>query len=152
MSEEATALAWIISTLNGDSVIQALPSYDATAGIVSDTVAASQTTRPVFLVASQAGNDLTTAMGGKRIKSLLLFLVKASGLASDYDTLDIMNDRADYLLSPKPDGANSFPIQVASGAWILSCVRVNPHQLTYPQDSQLWTDLGGLYAIEVKIK
>lgn len=152
MSEFSTAMDWITSTLNNDSVIQALPSYDATAGIVDDTIAAQQTTRPVFLIESQDGDDKTTAMGGKRIKSLVLLLLKASGLSSDYDTLDTMNDRADFLLSPKPDGANAFPIQVTSGAWILSCVRMRPHQSTYDQNSKLWTELGGLYAVEVKIK
>ena len=152
MSELATATGWFVSTLNGDATLQALPGYDATMGLVWDTVAAQGTTNPIFLIEPQGGSDKTTAMGGKRIKSLVYLLLKASGLAKDYTTLDTMADRADYLLSPWPDGPNHFPIQVSSGAWILSCVRVDPHQSTYDQGSKLWSELGGLYAVEVKIK
>lgn len=149
MSEIAIAQGWIVSTLNNDPTIQAQPSYNATTGLVWDAEAPQETVPPFFILTFLGGNDVNTATGGHRIYSGPLFLLKAVGESKDYDLIKILADRADVLLMPKPTGLNSFP--VASGSsWILSCMRTQPHQLSYNENLKRYTELGGFYATEVK--
>jgi hypothetical protein len=149
MSEIAIAQTWIVSTLNNDPTIQAQPSYDATLGLVWDSVPPPQIKRPFFMLTFLGGNDVNTAQGGHRVYSGPVFLLKAVGESSQYDLIQILDNRANYLLMPKPDGANMFP--VASGSsWILSCERTAPHQLSYNENLKRYTELGGFWATQVK--
>lgn len=145
MSVQAQVLGWIASTLNGDATINTTPGW----GGVWDTTAPDDTSRPFFIIQVMAGDDVINLSGGKRIKSDLLIMVKAVGETSQYQTLETIYSRADTLLIPQPAGANLFPIILANVV-ILSSIRRTPHNLTYLSAGKLYTDLGGIYAIQAK--
>jgi hypothetical protein len=152
-TEAAQALSWITSTLNNDATIRGLASFDATNGIVWDGSAPRNTLRPFFIVqVMPGGQNIRTANERKRFAAGLIVLLKAVGEARQFATLDTMAAQADFLLSPKPDGNNQFPIQLASGAWILSCVQTANYEQPYIQAGKQYADLGGLWAVRVKVK
>ncbi len=137
MAETARARAWLYTTLTGDPTLQELIGRRVYHGRAPTD---AQYPFVVFQVLSP-GNDLV-AVGGIRVWSAPLFLIKAVGKGGGTGPLEPIVNRIDQLLHV---GSGS----VTNGV-IEECVRERPHDLPEVSDGVQFQNLGGEYRIRVR--
>jgi hypothetical protein len=140
--EAALGIQWLYGVLSGDTT---LLSY-ATGGV--HRAMAPPGTSPVYVIIShQSGLDVLT-VNAFRLMDNLLYQAKAVGPASMMDTIVAAAERIDQLLSPN-QGASSGTV---TGGYIGNCHREQPIFLDEPGliNGELWTNVGGLYRLEIK--
>jgi hypothetical protein len=127
--------------MQADSALMAA----ATGGIYRE-FAPMDTVPPYAMVQRQAGKDVNT-VNGIRIKVHILMQIKAvgpSGQGGNYTALEIIANRIDALFKDQRN------IGLPAGGGILACYRED--ELAYGEDvnAQPWSNLGGLYHIEIQ--
>ncbi len=140
--EIAAGYEFLTATLSGDSTLMSLVT-----GIYRG--AAPIDAMPPFVVMNfQAGQDVRSG-NEVRLLSKPLFLVKVVGPSTMMDTIVSAAARADALLQPQQGGHSSG---TATGAFIDACYRENPFaQEDPPVNGVQWSNLGGLYRLEVQL-
>lgn len=139
MSEITLAYKFIVAAMKADTALMA-----AATGGVHQGFAPIGTTAPYALVTKQSDRDVLT-MNATRVFSHMLLQIKAVGLTSDYDTLEIIANRIDALFGR--EGAST----PATGGIVLETYRES--QISYeentPPGAQI-SHLGGLYDIDLQ--
>lgn len=137
MSEAAQAFSWVVTTMQADSALMASAVGGAWQGF-ADIGTAS----PYALVAQQANAD-TLTMNAVRLFNSMLLQIKAVGPASNYAALVTIADRIDALF-----GRAGY-VALTSGG-VLSCYRESA--LVYDEivNGAAWSNLGGLYRINLQ--
>jgi hypothetical protein len=138
MSETAQAFAWIQSTLQADSAWVA-----ASTGGLAQGFADIGTVPPYTRYMQQSNADSLT-MNARRLFARGLFLIVAVGPTSNYAALVTIADRIDALF-----GSTSSVALSPSGG-ILESYREQSYAADYPVNGQAWSELGGLYQIDVQ--
>jgi hypothetical protein len=134
--ESMLALQWFNTVLTGDSTLMSLVP-----GNIYRAMAPPNTVTPFIIIALQASTDVIT-MNGFRLITSLLYQVKAVGPSGVTATLAQAAARIDDLL-----GLTSG---VVTGGAILSCIRDSPLQTDEIVNGELWTNIGGLYRIQIE--
>lgn len=138
MSETAQAFAWIYSTMTGDAQLMA-----AATGGVWQGMADIATVPPYALYLQQSNAD-TLTMNARRLFTRGLFQIKAVGPASNYAALVTIANRIDALF-----GSTSSVALSPSGG-VLESYREQSYSADYPINGQPWSELGGLYQIDIQ--
>lgn len=138
--EIAQAFQWVVSTLQGDSAWVA-----ASTGGVFQGRADIGTVGPYTLVTAQApGQDVLT-MNVKRLFTKITLQIKAVGPMSRYADLVTIADRIDALFG------RVGPTPLPSGG-VLESYREQAIAYEEPRliNGQAWSNLGGLYHIDLQ--
>lgn len=145
--EIALGLRFLYSTLTADSTLTALVP-----GGINRDFAEPGTIPPYVIFGHQAGSDVTTA-NGVRLMDDLLFQVKAVGPASITDTLVAAAERLDELLGGTDDGPVRNVAIVKNAAtigWVLACWRESPLMVPELPEGVHWSNIGGLYRMQLQ--
>lgn len=135
--EPAMGLAWIYSTLSGDSAMGSLAPGGFHRGLAPDGAAT-----PYVIFAHQAGTD-TLTMNAFRVISSHVYQIKAVGPASDTAALVAAASQIDVLFGGPGRGTTD-------GGLILSFYRESSFaidELVAP--GQKWSNFGGLYRLSI---
>src|SRR5258708_656211 len=139
MSETSQAYTWVSTTMQADSALMAA----ATGGVYRE-FAPMDTIPPYALVARQSGPDANTVNEVRVFVNILLQIkaVGPSGPGGNYATLEIIANRIDALFKDRRN------VGLPSGV-VLACYRES--ELAYGEivNGQPWSNLGGLYHIEL---
>lgn len=139
MTEIYQAYAYIVGAMKADTALTA-----AATGGVWQGFAPIDTPMPYALVTKQSDHDVLT-LNVNRVMSHLLLQIKAVGLTSDYDTLEIIANRIDALFGKQE--ASTPP----TGGIVLGTYRES--QISYeeaPAPGVQISHLGGLYDIDLQ--
>ena len=136
MHELVIADTWLVATLSGDATIAA-----AATGGVHDGNAPQGTAAPYVIIAYQSGSDVV-GLGGRRVLTNPLYLVKVVGQAESYADLQPIANRVDQLLHAATG--------TAAGGRVLSCVRETPVKYPETKNGIPYRHLGGLYRLQVQ--
>jgi len=140
-NENLIAERFIDSQLRGAGIEDDPP--DELMELVSDRVyayAAPQgVTYPFIVHGRQASTDFTL-LGGTRLWSDLLYLVRAVGRVSSWSSLAPIADLIDARLHEK-----SGPVE--GGGAVLSCIRVEPFTLVEVVAGVQYRQMGGVYRL-----
>lgn len=139
MTEIRQAYAYIVGAMKADTALVA-----AATGGVWQGFAPIGTTAPYALVTKQSDHDVLT-LNVNRVMSHMLLQIKAVGLTSDYDTLEIIANRIDALFGKQ--GAST----PSTGGIVLGTYRES--QISYeetPAPGAQMSHLGGLYDIDLQ--
>jgi len=138
--EVLLALEWLTTTLNADSTLTSI----VTGGIWRGS-APVEAVPPYIVMNLQAGSDITT-MNGVRIYDGLLFQVKVIGPGTITTTLLAAANEIDSLLKR----TSGVPLTVDGLGAILACFRESPVQIDSLVNGELWSDIGGMYRIQLQ--
>lgn len=149
--ESELGFLWLQSVLIGDATLMALLPGGAATGVWRG-MAPPDTLTPFIILVYQSGRDVVTATGAFRLMSDLLYQVKAVGPASISATIAQVAGRIDRLLGGPPVWTTSMGIVVNSvqEGQTLACYREQPLHLDELVNGELWTNVGGLYRVEVE--
>lgn len=135
MEELGAAFAFAYTTLSGDATLQALQGQR-----VYRAKAPAGATFPATIYQWQGGGDTVNALGGRRLVTNLLLLVKAVDVGSDLTALTAIDARIDALLNNAKGTANGYYQE-----W----VRQAPFYLPTVDGGVSYEQLGGVYAVVV---
>lgn len=138
MPETTQAYAWVDSTMRADSALMA-----AAVGGVWQGDADIGTTPPFAAYSRQAGSDVMT-LQAIRLWSSILLQIKAVGPVSGYAALIVIANRIDALFK------RVGPVGLAGGGGVLSCYRESEFELAEIVNGAMWSNLGGLYRIDLQ--
>jgi hypothetical protein len=133
MSEVALGLAYLTSTLSGDST---LTGYAP--GGVHRKVAPPSAVTPFMTIRYLPGGRDAPVFGGGRAYSDLLYEVKVCGPASNTATLVSAAKQIDEIIT------TANPVSVTGGT-IKACFRDQPIQDDEEPDGAQWSCFGGVY-------
>ncbi len=134
--EVMAGFAWLTGVLSGDSV---LLGY-ATGG-VHRALAPPETVPPYVVMTFQSGPDTRTAQG-VRILSQPLYQIVVAGPANITATLVSAADELDDVLKLASGSV--------SGGYIAACYRESPLVRDELVAGVQWTNIGGLYRLQVE--
>lgn len=135
--ETNAAEQWIATTLRADTALEALVGVG-----IHNTVRKSSALPCVLFQLQASGADFMT-LGGVRVWSSLLYLVRGLAEQSGYEgNLVLIANRIDALLH-RASGSN------AAGT-IFTCVRVRPFQMLEVASGRQFSHLGGIYEIKAR--
>jgi hypothetical protein len=141
-SEVGVALAWLYSTLKGDST---LTGY-APGGVWRGEAQPSTTPPFVVLIYLPSNSHDEVVFGGARAYSDLFFDVLACGPADAQRVAPVIVNaaaRIDTLLTVSTQTA-------ITGGTILACFRSVPLEADPLINGETWTNMGGTYRIMIK--
>jgi hypothetical protein len=138
-SEVAVALAWLYSTLNGDST---LTGY-APGGVWRAEAPPTTVTPFVTIIYEPSNSHDEPVFGGGRAYSDLYFDVVACGPAKMTATLASAASQIDTLLKVSAQTA-------ITGGTISACFRSVPLEADPLINGETWTNMGGTYRIMIK--
>jgi hypothetical protein len=125
---------WLYATLSADGTL---------AGLVGDritgTLSPELLVMPYVTFLMQSSRDVS-AVGGIRISTDNLYLVKAVGQTSTWDDLKPIASRIDYLIH-RPGSV------MVEGTGSLTCTRERVHQMAEVDEGLQYRHLGGVYRI-----
>jgi hypothetical protein len=127
---------WLTGVLTGDAL---LTSYAP--GGVWRALAPNTTAPPFVIMSFQNGSDITN-MNEFRLFVEATYQVKVVGPASATPNLVLAASRIDTLLGL----ANG----TVSNGNILACWRVSPLAVDSLVNGELWSDIGGLYRLQIE--
>jgi hypothetical protein len=127
---------WLKAVLTGDSTLMGY----ATGGVFH-SLAPPNTAPPFVIMSYQAGIDVTT-LNAFRLMDELSYQVKVVGPVTLMSTLALAAERIDILL-----GLASGTI---TGGYILSCYREQPLMMDELVNTEVWTNVGGLYRLQLE--
>lgn len=140
-NEVMAGFTWLEQTLSADSMLMS-----SVPGGIWRGLAPAGTATPFLILAHQTGRDITSAMG-YRLYVEQLYQVKVVGPATEESTLIAAASRFDALLGGTTAGPASGSV---AGAAILSCYRQTTLELDEIVSGELWTNIGGLYALQIE--
>lgn len=129
----ASVFDWLYDVLTGDATISA-----AVSGRIYRNVAPTWTAFPYIVMQYVSGTDVY-AMGGIRVISSAVVIVKAVGLATQYATLAGLADAIDEAISGAIDGSS-----------VLSCLRLSALDYEEERDGVRYEHIGGQYSLVVQ--
>jgi hypothetical protein len=138
--------AYLESTLGGDGTLATLAP-----GGINRAMAQPNTVAPYIIIAFHSGTDSVT-MNAYRVLTNLVFQVKVVGPANNTAQLTAASARIDVLLgSPPgiPPGALPIIIGGVTEGYLYSCFRESPLEVDELVVGELWTNIGGLYRMEL---
>lgn len=138
--EVVAGFQWIYSVLSPDST---LATYAP--GGVYRSMAPPDTAAPYVIMAHQSGLDVLT-VNAFRLMDNLLYQVKAAGPASQMTAIAAAALRIDQLLCPN-EGSGSGTV---AGGYIGNCHREQPIFIDELVNGETWTNVGGMYRLEIK--
>lgn len=144
--EVALGLAWINTTITGDTTLMGLVPGGCHRGAApKEDVNNNPLTPPFVIFNFQAGTD-KTSMNGYRCLVRALFQIKATGLgdAAHASAVASAAARIDVLFGGPKTGTTT-------GGIILSCIRESPVQ--YDESviaGTWWTHFGGIYELLIE--
>lgn len=103
------------------------------------------TSAPFVVLAHHTGADVVTA-NGVRLMQTAQYQVRVSGPATVTESIADAADQCDALLG----GRQGLRNQSVQGGLILSCFRDTPLQLDELVSGEQWTNIGGLYLLEIQ--
>lgn len=115
-------------------------------GGINRGMAPPGTTPPYVIMALQAANQDSLTLTGVRVLARPLFQVKAVGPASITAQIANAANQIDVLLGGK-DGLRN---QSITGGFIAACYRESVLQLDELVNGELWTNIGGLYHLQIE--
>lgn len=134
MPTTTIAERWLYERLAADPVLAAY-------GIHTD-LAPQNTPMPYLIIQNQApGNDLN-GLGGRRIKTDPVYVVKAVTAGESYAPLADLAARIDAQLHRQRGDV--------AGGRVLACVREQPFRLAQFDTSKHYRHLGGIYRLQVQ--
>ena len=139
-NEILLALEWLMTTLNADSTLTGL----VTGGIWRGS-APVEAVPPYIVMNLQAGSDVLT-MNGVRLYDSLLFQIKVIGPGTMTSTLLLAANEIDSLLKR----TSGVPLTTDGLGAILACFRESPVQIDSLVNGELWSDIGGMYRIQLQ--
>lgn len=147
-NEVMLGFLWLESVLSADSTLSGLAP-----GGVWRALAPSGTAVPFVVMVHQAGSDVVT-MNGFRVMDELLYQVKVVGLGNSRSIATLAQAAAqiDKLLGGPPSlpASGAVVVNSVTAGQVLACYRQSPFQLDELVDGELWTDLGGLYRLQIE--
>lgn len=139
MSEVAQAFSWIDATMRADSALMT-----AATGGVWQGVAEIGVLPPFAIYSKQADTDITN-MTKTRLWASILVQIKALGpVKSNYTALVTIANRIDALFS------NVRYVSLPGGGGVLECYRDGQVALDEVVNGVQWSQLGGLYRIDLQ--
>ena len=138
--------AYLETTLGGDSTLESMAP-----GGVNRAFAQPGTAVPYIITAFHTGID-TVTMNAFRVLSNLVFQIKVVGPANNTSQLAAAAARIDALLgSPPgiPPGAIGIVVGGVTAGYLYSCYRDSPLVTDELVTGQLWSNIGGLYRMEL---
>ena len=141
--EIALGFAWLTSTLTANATLMS-----QAVGGVWRAYAPPGTVPPWIILAHQSGTDVIQ-MNAFRLMSRQLFQVKVVGPASGMATLAQAAEQFDTLIGSPP----AFGSVVIGGnmvGYVLSSYRQSPLEVDELVNGELWTNLGGLYELQIE--
>jgi hypothetical protein len=139
VSEVAQAFAFIDSTMRADSALMA-----AATGGVWQGIAEIGVLPPFVIYGQQANSDITT-MTKTRLWASILMQVKAMGpVKPNYAALVTIADRIDALFK------SVRYVGLPGGGGVLECYRDGSIALDEVVNGVQWSQLGGLYRIDLQ--
>lgn len=145
LHETAAGFEWLYSVLSADSTLAAKAP-----GGVWRALAPPTTVTPFVIMSFQAGTDVTT-MNGFRQFVEGLYQVKAVGPAADVADVVSAAEQIDLLLGGPP-GIPAAGTTADNLAVVLACYRQSPLEIDEIINGELWTNLGGLYRLQIEQK
>lgn len=136
VQESGIAFEFLMSVLSNDAT---LGSY--VPGGVWRSMAPPSTTPPYVIISLQSGADTLTAQV-VRLMSQILYQVRVVGPVGMTATLFSAAQEIDNLLA-RTSGT-------ATGGQVLACWRESPLQLDELVNGELWTNIGGLYRLQIQ--
>jgi hypothetical protein len=125
---------WLYATLSTDTALAALVSDR-----ISGTLSPELLVMPYVTFLMQSSRDVS-AVGGIRISTDNLYIVKAVAQTSTWDDLTPIASRIDYLIH-RPGSV------MIEGGGSLTCTRERVHQLAEVDEGLQYRQLGGVYRI-----
>src|SRR6266568_6004320 len=136
--EIVSAFQFLYAILSGDSILNGYAP-----GGPHRALAPPETPTPFTIFGLQSGTDIVT-LNGYRVMVEGLFQIKCVGPASEMDAITNGAARIDALLGKPPVSGTT------AGAYIASSYRETPLALDSIVNGEVWTDLGGLYRINIQ--
>lgn len=137
MAEITTVDAWLYATLSADATLT---------GLVGTRIYLDQAPEgasfPFVVFQLQAAERDLVVIGGGRVWSSGLWLVRGVDKATSFTTLKSIEARIDALLHAKSGSV--------TGGTVYECVREEPFRLTEVVDRVRYLHLGGIYRIKAK--
>lgn len=133
MAELDAAFGYAYTTLSGDATLQGLQSTRVYEGVARGAL-------PCTVYQWQGGADEVNAIGGQRILTHLLLLVKVIDDGDSISTITAINNRIDALLH----GA-----QATSGGYYQEWTRRSPFRLVSQENGVSYQQIGALYDVLV---
>lgn len=141
MHEIGLVLQWLTSTLLADTTLASLAPGGVWRAMAPTTVSSS----PFVTLNFQAGSDITT-INGYRIWSSQLYQVRASGPAKNTANIVQAASRLDTVLG----GIIGHHLTSITDGIIYSCIRESPLMLDELVNGEQWSNVGGLYRLQVQ--
>jgi len=138
--------AYLQNTLGNDATLASLAP-----GGVNRALAQPNTAIPYIITAFHTGID-TVTMNAFRVLTNLVFQVKVVGPANNTSQLAAAAARIDALLGSPPSlppGAIGIVIGGVTQGYLYSCYRDSPLEVDELVTGELWTNIGGLYRMEL---
>lgn len=136
--EIAAGFAWLYSTLSSDIALMSVAP-----GGVWRSLAEPESATPYVIMSYQAGSDSTT-MNAFRLLVDALFQVKAVGPALEIASIAVAAARIDALLGCPPGAGTT------QGGYIAASYRQSPLEVDELVSGELWTNMGGLYRLQIQ--
>lgn len=135
ITEAGLALEFLFSTLQNDTNLTALGIGGVFRGL------APPSTNPPYVIVSLQSSQDTLNMNAYRIMTSSLYQVKVVAPASMMANLIQVASEIDQQLRLTSGSV--------SNGYILSCYRESPLQIDELVNGELWTNVGGLYRLEI---
>lgn len=136
MSGDITRInQWLYQTFAGNATL-----YSSVGGRIYADVAPQGATFPLVLFAFLGGSDKVITFGARFTNAI--YLIRAVGKGSSYDSIEGIADRIDALLSNVPDNGI-----IVRDILVSSCIREQPHQRKDNAEGIPMVYLGGFYRI-----
>lgn len=129
MDEYGAAAAYVYSTLSADATLQGYQATRVYEGLARGAF-------PCTVYQWQGGSDDVNALGGQRVLTHLLMLVKCIDASDSIATLSLMAARIDALLHQSSGTSNGYYQE-----WI----RRSPFRLSERVDGVSYQHLGAVY-------
>lgn len=137
MIESTRIDRWIYATLSSDATVVA-----SVGTRIYRDVPPQGAAYPLIVYQEQPFVDDLVGLGGIRILTSALYLIKGIAKGESFIALEPVMDRVDTLIHAKAGST--------SDATILSCVRERPYSITYEDMGVKYKQLGGFYRIQVQ--
>lgn len=128
------AQAWLYQTLSGDTELSSMVD-----GSISGTLSTVPLSLPYVSFLLQSSRDIS-AVGGIRITTDNLYLVKGVARTGSWDDVAAIASRIDYLIH-RPTSVMS------EGGGSLTCVRESIFEMAEVEEGLQYRHLGGIYRI-----
>lgn len=138
--EVQIALSWLYTTLTGDATLTALLSGGAHG--IWRAYAPPGTLPPYVIFGQQSGGNDTLTMNAVRLLTNPLYQVKCVGPASNMQPILDAASEIDNLLKRTAGSA--------TGGIVSVCYRESPLETDEIVDGELWSNVGGLYRLQLQ--